>query len=48
MCAQELLKEKETFESHPFSLAEGLSGEVCFLSDLLRDEGEVRLPGFEV
>ena len=33
---------------HPFSLMEGYSGVVCFLSDLLRNEAEMRLPGFEI
>ena len=33
---------------HPYSLMEGISGDICFLSDMLRDENEVRLPGFEI
>ncbi len=33
---------------YPFSLMEGCSGVVCFLSDLLGNENEVRLPGFEI
>ena len=33
---------------HPFSLMEGLAGDICFLSDLLRDENDVRFPGYEV
>ena len=33
---------------HPFGLMEGLSGEICFLSDILRDENDVRFPGFEI
>jgi hypothetical protein len=34
---------------HPFSLMEGLSGQISFLSDLLTDEDQVvRFPGYEL
>ena len=32
----------------PFSLFEGLSGEVYFLSDLLTNEDAVRFPAYEI
>ena len=33
---------------YPWSLMEGLSGEICLLSDLLTNENKVRFPGFEI
>ena len=33
---------------HPFSLMEGISGDICFMSDLLKDEVEMQFPGFEI
>ena len=38
----------EGVPDHPFSLMEGLSGDICFLSDLLRDESEARFPAYEI
>jgi hypothetical protein len=32
----------------PFGLMDGSAGDICFLSDLLRDENEVRMPGYEI
>ena len=34
--------------NHPYSLMEGLAGEVLFLSQILNDEEEARFPGFEI
>ena len=34
--------------SYPYSLMEGISGEICFLSDLLWDMTLVRFPGYEI
>jgi hypothetical protein len=31
-----------------FTLVHGMSGEICFFSDLLRDETDVKLPGLEI
>ena len=33
---------------HPFGLMEGMTGDICFLSDLLHDEDNMRMPGFEI
>jgi hypothetical protein len=33
---------------YPFSLMEGISGVISFLSDLLQNEDEVRFPGYEI
>jgi len=33
---------------HPFSLMEGVGGDMCFLCDLLGDENQARFPGYEV
>jgi hypothetical protein len=33
---------------YPFSLMEGISGQIAFVSDLLRDEDDTRFPGFEI
>jgi hypothetical protein len=42
------LKITKGLPDYPFSLMDGLAGEICLLSDLLRDEDEVRFPGLEV
>jgi len=37
------------FRQEKFGLMEGLSGTICFLSDLLRDDDTaVSFPGFEI
>ena len=41
-------KSKMYTDHHPFSLMEGIAGEVCFLSDLLHNPYEARFPGYEV
>ena len=33
---------------YPYSLMEGISGDICFLSDLLRDDDDTRFPAFEI
>jgi hypothetical protein len=33
---------------HPFSLMEGIAGEVCFLADMVTGEDWMRLPGYEI
>ena len=33
---------------HPYSLMEGIAGEVCFLADMITGEDSMRLPGFEI
>ena len=33
---------------YPWSLMEGLSGEICLLSDLLANENNMRFPGYEI
>jgi hypothetical protein len=33
---------------HPFSLMEGISGDICFLCDLLGNEFDARFPGYEI
>ena len=33
---------------HPFSLMEGVAGDLCFLSDLIGNEYDTRFPGYEV
>ena len=43
--AKNLPKEAETY---PFSLMNGLSGDICLLSDLLGDEAGMRMPGYEL
>jgi hypothetical protein len=52
LLAREISKQRVTDENlqttHPFSLMEGVSGQICFLSDLLRNENELRFPGVEV
>jgi hypothetical protein len=42
LCSQD----KET--EFPFSLQDGMAGEVCLLVDLLNDEKDVRQPGYEI
>ena len=39
---------KKGTPDEPFSLMDGISGPICFLSDLLRDENDLRFPGYEV
>jgi len=33
---------------HPFSLMEGICGDLCFLCDILGNEFDARFPGYEV
>lgn len=40
-------QKRHNYTEHPFSLMEGLSGNICFLCDLLRDE-DVAFPGYEL
>ena len=44
--SEEKTRIKKGIPDHPYSLMEGISGEICFISDLLRDE--VTFPGYEV
>jgi hypothetical protein len=39
---------QDAVPEHPFSLMEGVSGEICLLSDLLGNEDNARFPGFEI
>jgi hypothetical protein len=39
---------KTGMPDHPFSLMEGVSGEIAFLSDLLSGDEYVRFPGYEI
>jgi hypothetical protein len=41
-------EEKDKSVSHPFGLMEGIAGEICILSDFLRDENLIRFPGYEI
>ena len=39
---------KRETPKYPFSLIEGISGEISFLSDLYNQEEAVKFPGFEI
>ena len=34
--------------NYPLRMMEGVTGDICFLSDLLRNEDDVRFPGYEI
>ena len=43
----DLSRLKKGLPDYPLSLMEGISGQICFLSDLLRDK-DVKIPGYEI
>jgi hypothetical protein len=34
--------------NYPLRMMEGVTGDICFLSDLLRNEEDMRFPGYEI
>jgi hypothetical protein len=41
-------KDKSATDNTVYSMMDGVSGDVCLLTDLLNDERYVRFPGYEI
>ena len=39
---------KKGVPDHPYSLSDGISAQIAFISELLNNEKELRFPGYEI